>query len=129
MNHESDRDAGSIRVSKMPANRFAIDLRVRAGIAVAIGTTCVAIVLYQIHHRRQLLAYSKANTAHAKHTAQTARAFLRKYQSTSKQQSDKCSQDCLSALWLVAETLSLAVLCASVASFCGAALSSQLPSH
>lgn len=88
----------------MSANRFATDVRVRAGLALAIVGACVAIVLYQVHHRRQLLAYTKANTAHAKHTALTARAFLRKYQSTQKKTSEKCSQDCLTALWLVAET-------------------------
>lgn len=76
----------------------------RIVVAVIICITSICTVLYQIHHRNLIIKELKVNRSGAQHTALTARDFLRKYQSNKKISSEKCSKNCLTALWLVAET-------------------------
>ena len=76
----------------------------RIGISFIVFIVSVVIIIYQILHHNKLLKYRKENSKGSRHTANTADEFLRKYQSLNKKNSDKCSQDCLTGLWLVAET-------------------------
>lgn len=73
-------------------------------VAVIICVTSLCIVLYQIYNRNEINKEIEVYKLGAQHTALTARDFLRKYQSNKVKSSEKCSHDCLTALWLVAET-------------------------